>query len=106
MPTLAYTVHQGNQNPKNAKINLKGIMVGNGVTDETFDAVSFTQFAYNHGLYSPNLYAQIQAAGCLTSNSGKCLPLISQMYQQIGNVNVRRLCRRRRWLLSRERRQL
>ena len=78
-----------NQNSNNFQINLKGILVGNGVTDETYDATSFTQFAYNHGLYSPTLYQQIVNDGCLDGPvSIQCDKLLLQMHEQVGNVNI------------------
>jgi len=89
VPTLAYYIHEQNQISSNTHINLKGILVGNGVTDEQYDAYSFYQFAYNHALYSPNLYNQMVAGGCLVSTAPlSCLPLYIQMQEQIGNVNI------------------
>ena len=88
VPTLAYLVHEKNLAGNNPKINLKGILVGNGVTDETFDGVSYLQFAYNHALYSPNLYSKLLAGGCLVANAPpSCDKLLIQMYNDIGNVN-------------------
>ena len=88
VPTLAYYIHQQNTQTSNTKINLKGILVGNGVTDETYDAVSYYQFAYNHALYSPNLYNQLVAGNCLVYDSPlSCLPLLLQLSNEVGNVN-------------------
>jgi len=93
VPTLAYLVHEKNQDPSNPFLPLKGILVGNGVTDEEFDATSFPVFAFNHGLYSPNLHAELEANNCLTSSiqarkAEGCNQLLLQMYQEIGNVNI------------------
>jgi len=89
VPTLAYYIHEQNLISNAIPINLKGILVGNGVTDETYDAHSFTQFAFNHGLYSPNLYQQISENGCLAGPvSLKCDQLLVQMHNQVGNVNI------------------
>ena len=54
VPILAYNVIQYNKNmPESQKINLKGILVGNGVTDWNYDATAATiDFAFTHHLYS------------------------------------------------------
>jgi len=89
VPTLAYYVHMMNQEGGNPQINLKGILVGNGVTDEDYDAHSFTQFAYDHALYSPNLYQELSDNDCLEGpTSLKCGKLLLEMHNQIGNVNI------------------
>jgi len=89
VPTLAYYVHQQNSETSNPKINLKGILVGNGVTDEEYDAHSFIQFAYNHALYSPLLYKKLSTHGCLNGpKSVICGKLLIEMHAEIGNVNI------------------
>lgn len=53
IPTLADKIIDYNASATEAtKINLKGILVGNGVTDLAQDDFSFIDFAYEHGLYS------------------------------------------------------
>jgi len=89
VPTLAYYTHMMNLQSNNIPINLKGILVGNGVTDEVYDSTSFIQFAYNHALYSPNLYTKIVENNCLNgANSIECGKLLIEMHSQIGNVNI------------------
>eukprot|EP01094_Clydonella_sp_ATCC50884_P001464 TRINITY_DN11090_c0_g1_i2.p1 TRINITY_DN11090_c0_g1~~TRINITY_DN11090_c0_g1_i2.p1 ORF type:complete len:471 (+),score=135.73 TRINITY_DN11090_c0_g1_i2:39-1415(+) len=93
VPTLAYLVHEKNQDPSNPKLNLKGVLVGNGVTDEEYDATSFPVFAYNHGLYSDTIHKELEKEGCLTDtvalrSAPSCGLLLAQMYVQIGNVNI------------------
>lgn len=47
------------------KPNLKGFMVGNGVTDWTYDmAPAFSETAYWHSLYGDDLYNAIKANDC------------------------------------------
>jgi len=55
VPTLAQQVMFGNSNP-NTYINLKGILVGNGVTDEVFDGNAFVPFVFGHSFISQPLY--------------------------------------------------
>ena len=54
VPMLAYNVIQYNKNvPESQKINLKGILVGNGVADWDYDVDPATlDFAFTHHLYS------------------------------------------------------
>ena len=54
VPTLAYQIVQYNKNlPESQKINLKGILVGNGVADWEYDAdPAMRDFAFSHHLIS------------------------------------------------------
>ena len=54
VPMLAYNIIQYNKNVlESQKINLKGILVGNGVTDWNYDAdIGMMDFAFTHHLYS------------------------------------------------------
>jgi carboxypeptidase C (cathepsin A) len=57
VPTLAANIVDYNQKQVSSqKINLKGIMVGNGVTDWSVDCDNaLVDFAFTHALYSPEL---------------------------------------------------
>ena len=47
------------------KPNLKGYIVGNGVTNWTYDTMpAYLSMGYWHSLYDTRLYAQMQAANC------------------------------------------
>ena len=54
VPMLAYNIIQYNKDlPESQKINLKGILVGNGVADWNYDTTPATiDFAFTHHLYS------------------------------------------------------
>jgi len=59
VPTLAQQIVLGNiANPSTA-INLKGILVGNGVTDEAFDGNAWVPFIWGHSFISDILYNDI-----------------------------------------------
>ncbi len=59
VPTLVYFMDQWNNNkttPAAEKFNLKGFMVGNGVTNWTYDTTpAFVEMGYWHSLYSDEL---------------------------------------------------
>lgn len=74
VPTLAYAINDYNNAAKkyaeetNAPtfiVNLKGFMVGNGVTNWKYDTMpAYVEMAYWHGLYDLDMYNEIYAAGC------------------------------------------
>jgi len=94
VPTLAYLVHSKNSNSPNVTLNLKGILVGNGVTNEAYDEFSYLTQAYWKGLYSPHLHDELVANGCMTNVSAKCAELRLEMSNQIGNVDIYNLIER------------
>lgn len=51
--------------PAEDKINLKGMMVGNGVTNWTYDTMPATlSMGYWHALYNDDLYDKMQKDKC------------------------------------------
>ncbi|CAF2158235.1 unnamed protein product [Brassica rapa subsp. trilocularis] len=62
VPTLASEVVKGNKNGTKPAINLKGYLVGNGVTDPVFDGNALVPFAHGMGLISNELYEDTKAA--------------------------------------------
>ncbi|KAF8015383.1 hypothetical protein BT93_H1018 [Corymbia citriodora subsp. variegata] len=66
VPTLALEVVKGIQIGEMPRINFKGYMVGNGVTDETFDGNALVPFAFGMGLISSDIYE-----ACQTTCGGK-----------------------------------
>ncbi|CAL1412332.1 unnamed protein product [Linum trigynum] len=58
VPTLANEVAKGIDAGVKPVINLKGYMVGNGVTDEAFDGSALFPFAHGMGLISDDLYQE------------------------------------------------
>jgi len=55
VPTLAKQVVEGNLNNPSTAINLRGILVGNGVTDEVIDGNAWVPFLRGHALIDHNL---------------------------------------------------
>ncbi len=60
VPTLAQQVVLGNNNQNTPLINLKGILVGNGVTDQIFDGNAFPPFASGHALIPASLTTELE----------------------------------------------
>lgn len=68
VPYLAMRIHQYNEMAvldKSTKINLKGILVGNGATDWQYDTTpSYLPMAYNHQLMDRDLYDTFVQYNC------------------------------------------
>ncbi|KAM0935779.1 putative carboxypeptidase C [Dioscorea sansibarensis] len=62
VPTLAAEVAKGIVDGQTPIINLKGYMVGNGVTDTQFDGDALVPFAHGMGLISNDIYKEVYAA--------------------------------------------
>ncbi|XP_057732547.1 serine carboxypeptidase-like 20 [Arachis stenosperma] len=61
VPTLAYEVIKGIKGGIKPVINFKGYMIGNGVTDNTFDGNAFIPFVHGMGLISDSIYEEVKA---------------------------------------------
>jgi len=72
VPTLAYEVVENNKKLASAsKINLKGILVGNGVTNWKYDCNPATvEMALTHALVSDATAAEWAKNGCTAPNGG------------------------------------
>ena len=66
VPYLAWQVYLWNINPDNEfKFNLKGIMVGNGVTNWEWDGdAAYVKLAWYLNLYSPDFKAKLMKNNC------------------------------------------
>ncbi len=71
VPTLAQQVVLGNKNPSlpiflvdfnnlDTFINIKGILVGNGVTDQVFDGNALVPFIWGHSLIPDDMYNEVE----------------------------------------------
>lgn len=58
-PQLAKKVYEYNKGNSNPFINLKGFMVGNGVTDDYYDSIGTIQYWWSHALISDTTYNAI-----------------------------------------------
>ncbi|CAN0879757.1 Serine carboxypeptidase-like 20 [Linum grandiflorum] len=62
VPTLAYEIANGIDARVKPVINLKGYMVGNGVTDDAFDGNALVPFVHGMGLISDDLNKEVTRA--------------------------------------------
>jgi len=72
VPQFAKNIHLNNQDPSsytNETYNLKGIMVGNGVTNWTYDTIPASlEFSYQRGLIDTATYDKAKEWGCDFTN--------------------------------------
>jgi len=90
VPTLAQQVVIGNQNNVQPHINLQGILVGNGVTDQVFDGNAFPSFAAGHALISQTLYSNLQTS-CSNeywNATGNCAQFLGTAGQLVQDLNI------------------
>jgi cathepsin A (carboxypeptidase C) len=99
VPYLARQVLLHNKAEQDKQINLKGIMVGNGVTDWKYDtSPALLKMAFWHGLISLDLYKDLEKNNCFDYdtlqnmvNNGfqdACYGLISQYERELGGINI------------------
>ncbi|XP_057519643.1 serine carboxypeptidase-like 20 isoform X1 [Amaranthus tricolor] len=91
VPTLASEIVKGLDTGVKPVINLKGYLVGNGVTDDKFDGNALIPFAHGMGLISDELYQEIvaQCAGNYYDvTSDGCDLLLSKVNQDIDGLNI------------------
>lgn len=74
------------------QFNLKGIIVGNGVTNYTYDCQpAYVGMGFWHALYGTDLHDKIEQYGCSFANleeSPECNKLRKQFYDLVEKVNV------------------
>ena len=91
VPTLAYNIIQHNKNlPASKKINLKGILVGNGVADWKYDTIpSSIDYAFTHHLSSYEKRMELNQYCYLEYDSSKCEKLKNEIYyQDLAGINM------------------
>lgn len=91
VPTLASDIVKGLDAGSKPVINLKGYLVGNGVTDETFDGNALVPFAHGMGLISDQLYQEVvtQCEGnYYNPSSDSCDALLSKVNQDVDGLNI------------------
>jgi len=91
VPTLAQEILHGNSDPNN-HINLKGILVGNGVTSDIFDGDAWIPFVYGHGLIDIELYNQTyescNGSYWNPSPNSECESLLYQIGNLVAGLNI------------------
>ncbi|XP_062084129.1 serine carboxypeptidase-like 20 [Humulus lupulus] len=92
VPTLAAEIVTGNgSNGTSPIINLKGYMVGNGVTDQSFDDNALVPFAHGMGLISEEIFEEVDAAcGADYHNhpSEHCSKMLNKVFDSLVGLNV------------------
>ncbi|KAL6851449.1 hypothetical protein ACP4OV_020382 [Aristida adscensionis] len=61
IPTISDEIVKGIEKGVEPRINFKGYLIGNGVTDEDYDFNSFVPFAHGMGLISTEMYEDVKA---------------------------------------------
>jgi serine carboxypeptidase-like clade 2 len=89
VPMLANQILEGNKNSKNLKINLQGIMVGNGLTDNKIDLNSFMPVYAYHNLIPMTLYQKILqiCKGNYIEPSDSCQALLNKAYENLDHLD-------------------
>ena len=92
VPTLAYKILEYNNQTEEAnKIKLKGIIVGNGITDWDYDnAFARIDFAFTHHLisYEDRLEFIKYCYTNKTYNETKCDQIFDELYSFLSGVNI------------------
>jgi serine carboxypeptidase-like clade 1 len=98
IPTLAYNIIKYNNQTNSAtKINLSGILIGNGCTDWLFDAgAALPYFAYWHTFINDDLYSNWTSLNCsgwnLSDACGDVMETIEDAMEDIFPYDVYRVC--------------
>lgn len=99
IPTLAYNIIKYNNQTNSAtKINLTGILIGNGCTDWNFDAdIQLPYFAYWHAFIDDAMYANWTNSNCPGNwnFTDVCEEILDDVYDSMYNIfpyDVYRVC--------------
>jgi carboxypeptidase C (cathepsin A) len=90
VPTLSEKIVDYNQKQiSSQKINFKGFLVGNGVTDWSVDCdAALVDFAFSHALYSPELRAKYIEACKVKVNDAECGKAKDKIQLEVSKVNI------------------
>lgn len=94
VPQLADRVYEGNKDKKaSTYINLKGIIVGNPITDDYYDSKGLAEYAWSHAVVSDEVYERIKKvcdfrASKWTNDCDKAMGTIFRQYQEIDIYNI------------------
>ncbi|CAL4907214.1 unnamed protein product [Urochloa decumbens] len=90
VPELSQLVYRKNKGVKKPRINFKGFMVGNAVTDDYHDQVGTFESWWNHGLISDATYRLLEAV-CVHDNIEHTSPPCDDAYDaamaEQGNID-------------------
>jgi len=91
VPTLAQQVMFYNQQNPNNQMNLQGILVGNGVTDDMYDGNAYIPFIWGHSLIPDDLYnavVDVCAGNYWNSSSQICNDLLYNASSYVADLNI------------------
>ncbi|KAJ4833227.1 Serine carboxypeptidase-like 20 [Turnera subulata] len=91
VPTLSYEVVKGIDAGAKPVLNLKGYLVGNGVTDPVFDGNALVPFAHGMGLISDDLYEEVtkECSGNFYQPLGdNCESKLAKVDEDIAGLNI------------------
>jgi carboxypeptidase C (cathepsin A) len=90
VPTLAYEVINYNKGVSESnKINLKGILVGNGVADWDYDTTNaMIDFAFTHHLTSYESRLEFNKYCIMEPDEEKCDKLVDEIDSLLDNINI------------------
>ncbi|KAH7430547.1 hypothetical protein KP509_08G003500 [Ceratopteris richardii] len=91
VPTAVEEIVMGIQNGVEPLVNLKGYLIGNGVTDEAFDGDALVPFVHGMGLISNQLYEET-VSSCNGSYSNPtdsaCIAKLDKIDEEIDVLNI------------------
>lgn len=81
VPTLTAQVLEGNADPQNPRINLKGFAIGNGLLSYKQNDNSLVVYAYNHGFVGKTLWDELKVCNgeYHTPNGKQCEAAVNQV---------------------------
>ncbi|XP_044473198.1 serine carboxypeptidase 1-like isoform X2 [Mangifera indica] len=92
VPTLASQVVKGIKAGANPRINFKGYLVGNGLTDRQFDGNALVPFAHGMGLISDDIFEEVEGSCRGTyydyESSNGCIRSIQKVDEALSGLNV------------------
>ncbi|KAK9060363.1 hypothetical protein SSX86_021067 [Deinandra increscens subsp. villosa] len=88
IPELADVITKKNMDGHSASIiNLKGIMIGNGIMNEDTDDKGFNDYLWSHALISDEIYRKL-TQNCSNANTSEyCNNLEEELGEEIGDID-------------------
>ncbi|OQU86812.1 hypothetical protein SORBI_3003G154400 [Sorghum bicolor] len=91
VPQLAEMVYERNKHLEtNQRINLKGFIVGNAVTDAYYDYKGLLEFAWSHSVISDQLYKHVKTVCTFRTIflAGECAHAMGLVYTQYDKIDI------------------
>ncbi|XP_031279813.1 serine carboxypeptidase-like 27 [Pistacia vera] len=90
IPELSQLIVRRNKGVNNAKLNFKGLLLGNPLIDDHYDNIGTHEFWWNHGLISDSTYKDLQKY-CPNQTflfpQDDCYTALSVAYFEFGDIN-------------------